>query len=396
MPAAIAGSFEKDLRGCIVCNIHASFDRKIYRFCPACGKPSCIMILSKREGAIPSLILFYKEDVSMKRIAISLLVAALAVSLTACGGPKLSDSDLMDIARQQVSYDRHGTEVTDVELVSSTAGEDDRSDVVITVTSETDYVIYEDQYTLTLQYDEDNKQWRNVSGDDVQRTTLRAEAKNIPDADTLADIIYQNQQDGYGLLEITEDDDSYSSRIMPFDYTVGEPVSGISDNGGVQLTVPLQVEGCRFGWLIFHGTMEAKLGIWPDTGKWQLRSVEPSDGFSVTSILDGRSYTSDVYDMTGSFQDYPRQYTDTIHFGNFDWATQTFPGTTITRTNLTENTEDTKEVECYVSENTLASESNLSVQVSTWSFGATLPQDDADPLDGYSSYLGDWHFTLDQ
>lgn len=332
----------------------------------------------------------------MKRIAISLLAAALAVSLTACGGPKLSDSDLMDIARQQVSYDREGPEVTDVKLVSSTAGEDDRSDVVITVTSETDYVIYEDQYTLVLQYDEDSKQWRNVSGDDVQRTTLRAEAKNIPDADTLADIIYQDQQDGYGLLEIAEDDDSYSSRIMPFDYTVGEPVQGISDNGGVQLTVPLQVEGCRFGWLIFHGTMEAELGIWPDTGKWQLHSVEPSDGFSVTSVLDGRSYTSDVYDMTGSFQDYPRQYTDTIHFGNFDWATQTFPGTTITRTNLTENTEKTEEVECYVSENPLASESNLSVHVSTWSFGATLPQDDADPLDGYSSYLGDWHFTLDQ
>ena len=89
----------------------------------------------------------------MKRIAISLLAAALAVSLTACGGPKLSDSDLMDIAQQQVSYDREGLEVTAVKLVSSTEGKDNCSDVVVTVTSETDYVTYEDQYTLTLKYD---------------------------------------------------------------------------------------------------------------------------------------------------------------------------------------------------------------------------------------------------
>lgn len=330
----------------------------------------------------------------MKRIAISLLAAALAVSLTACGGPKLSDSDLMDIAQQQVSYDREGLEVTAVKLVSSTEGKDNCSDVVITVTSETDYVTYEDQYTLTLKYDEDSKQWRNASGDDVQRTTLRAEAKTIPDSDSLADIIYENQQDGYGQLEIETDDDTYRSRIMPFDYTVGEPVSGVSENGSAILTVPLQVEGCRFGWLIFHGTMEAELGIWPDTGKWQLHSVEPSDGFSVSSVLDGRSYTSDVYDRTGPFQDYPRQYTDTIHFGTFDWETQSFPGTTITTNNLTENTEETEEVDCYLSENTMAKDSNLSVHLSTWSFYAELPQDDADPLDGNSSYLGDWHFTL--
>ena len=334
----------------------------------------------------------------MKKTLLLLLAAALALTLTACGSKKVPDDELEELVEQQVRYDREGVEMTGMELVSNTVDADGMNNVVVNVTSETAYVTYEDQYTMLLEYNESSKQWYEGSSDGPQRTTLRAEPKNIPDAATLADIIAQNQQDGYGLLQVPDGEDEWDSKIMPFDYTVGEPVSEVSESGGVSLQVPLQVEGCRYGGLVFHGTREADLGMWPDTGEWQLHSVEPGEGFAVSSVLDGRTYTSVVYESIGPFQDYPREYTTTIQFGVFDWNTQTFPETTQTIDNLTERSEEKEEVECYLGNTGYGRMfgDTISLSAGTWSCAAELPPDDAESLPGYNGSYGDLEFTLQQ
>lgn len=321
----------------------------------------------------------------MKKMLTLLLAVCLALLLAACGNTGVPDDELRQMLEDQVAYYRENAEMTDMEVVSSELDQEGLNTVVAVVTSEDAFARYQDRFTLVLEYVESWKQWKDYSSDSTQWEPLLAEPKTMPTADEIPGIIEQSQEDGYGLLKVGEDADPIT--VMP-DYTVGEPVTDPENAKVVTLLVPLQVDGQRYGWFVFHGTLQAKLQMWADTGEWQLSELTPGEGFDVTSVLDNRTYVSDSYELTMFGQDYPRQYTRTIHFGALDWDTMSFPGTTVTVTNLSEGGEETETEEAYMGGLYAALPTrNITVSAGGERFVMELPQDDAATLQEMDSDL---------
>lgn len=321
----------------------------------------------------------------MKKMLTLLLAVCLALLLAACGNTGVPDDELREMLEDQVAYYRENAEMTDMEVVSSELDQEGLNTVVAVVTSEDAFARYQDRFTLVLEYVESWKQWKDYSSDSTQWEPLLAEPKTMPAADEIPGIIEQSQEDGYGLLKVGEDADPIT--VMP-DYTVGEPVTDPENAKVVTLLVPLQVDGQRYGWFVFHGTLQAKLQMWADTGEWQLSELTPGEGFDVTSVLDNRTYVSDSYELTMFGQDYPRQYTRTIHFGALDWDTMSFPGTTVTVTNLSEGGEETETEEAYMGGLYAALPTrNITVSAGGERFVMELPQDDAATLQEMDSDL---------
>lgn len=322
-------------------------------------------------------------------LACLVLLGCLALPLLgfgfSFGNKKVPDDQLRDLLESNLRSDREEAELTDVEVVSSETDAEGINTVVADVTSETAFATYLDRYTLKLEYVKSAKKWGYASGDSIQHTPQKITPKNTPTVDEIPDIIEESQEEGRGLLRVGEDQ-AYST-IMP-GYTVGEPVPDTQDTEVATLLVPLQVEGQRYGWLVFHGTLQAKLQMWSNSGKWQLSELTPGEGFAVTSVLDNRTFTSDPYELTLFGQDYPRQYTRTIHFGPLDWDTMSYPGTLVTVTNLSEGGEEYEAVEAPLN-GYYPSRGNPSVTVSVSGqrFAMELPADEADTLREYDSKL---------
>lgn len=303
---------------------------------------------------------------------------ALMLSGFGSGNRKVPDDQLRDLLESNLKSDRENAELTDVEIVSSETDAEGVNTVVADVTSRTAYATYLDRYTLELQYVKSWKKWTYVSSDSVRRTPQKITPKDTPTVDEIPDIIEASQEEARGLLRVGED--QADSTIMP-PYTVGEPVPDPQNTEVATLLVPLDVEEQRYGWLVFHGTLQAKLQMWSDTGEWELSELTPGEDFAVTSVLDNRTYVSEAYELTLLGQDYPRQYTRTIHFGLLDWDTMSFPDTIVTVTNVSEGGEETETVEARLGGYYL-SRGNPSVTVSVNGevFAMELPADEAETL----------------
>lgn len=314
-----------------------------------------------------------------------LLCLVLALSAFNFGNHKVPDDQLRDLLESNLKSDRENAELTDFQIVSSKADAEGVNTVVADVTSQTEFATCQDRYTLELHYVESWKKWTYVSSDSVQRTPLKITPKHTPTVEEIPGIIEASQEEARGLLRVGED--QADSTIMP-PYTVGEPVADAQNAEVAALLVPLDVDEQRYGWLVFHGTLQAELRMWSNTGEWELFQLTPGEGFAVTSVLDNQTYTSEAYELTLFGQDYPRQYTRTIRFGALDWNTMSFPGTIVTVTNQSEGGQETEVVEALLGGYYLSrGNPSVTVSVSGQVFAMKLPADEAETLQERDSDL---------
>lgn len=217
----------------------------------------------------------------MKRLALSLLAAALAVSLAACGRPARNTDDLEALLEELEDY--------------APSSEADTS---------------------------------QQEGPDLSQITP-------PTEEQIRALLDENPKETYTLLGLGAIDPRYFGDLSPLvldvPYTVGEPVLSVED-GDVIATVPIGMDGLWDGWFTTLGSVSAQL-THLSNDSWKLTGMSFNDDFTMNCSLSNSTYVSEVYDKTtADGTNLQLQYTLTL--GDFDWTSCTFSDASFTTTDL--------------------------------------------------------------